>query len=167
MGFIHCCIYLALSGFIFFLIGRLISFLPADHDSFSFRSFGFERNGEIYEKLGIKHWKDKLLDMSKIMPFAMPEKKVEFGYTSKEIKTLINETCIAELIHVVLIITGLYCLKLWHGIGGVIVYVLYIIFGNLPYILIQRYNRPKLKRLLLIVQRRERMCEGTPCTEHD
>ena len=39
-------------------------------------------------------------------------------------------------------------LKIWRGPGGVILTVIYIVFGNLPFLLIQRYNRPRLQRLL-------------------
>lgn len=47
----------------------------------------------------------------------------------------------AEMIHVLLSLTGLGCLVIWQGIGGVLVTAVYILLGNLPFILIQRYNR--------------------------
>ena len=60
---------------------------------------------------------------------------------------MICETCIAELIHALLCLSGLYCLKLWPGAGGIIAAIVYILLFNLPFILIQRYNRPRLIRL--------------------
>ena len=60
---------------------------------------------------------------------------------------MILETCEAEVTHLLLCVTGLYCLWLWPGAGGVVVYAIYALFGNVPFILIQRYNRPRLVRL--------------------
>lgn len=167
MGFVYCCVYFLILGVAFFFVGRLISYAPFNPDYFPFRSFKWENDGTVYEKIKVKLWKDKLIDMSKILPFAMPEKKVDFGYSSKQVKTLINETCTAELVHAILIVLGLRCLKLWQGIGGIVMYLLYSLLGNVPYIIIQRYNRPKLKKLLKIVQKREHICEDTPCTENE
>ena len=42
---------------------------------------------------------------------------------------------------------SLHCLTLWPTVGGLAVVCLNIL-GNLPFILIQRYNRPRLARLL-------------------
>ena len=61
---------------------------------------------------------------------------------------MIEETCVAELTHGLLCIAGLVLLAIWPGTGGVILTVIYIVFGNLPFLLIQRYNRPRLQKLL-------------------
>ena len=60
---------------------------------------------------------------------------------------MIQETCIAELVHGVLCIAGLYCFQIWPGTGGLLIAALNVL-GNLPYIIIQRFNRPRLVRLL-------------------
>ena len=49
----------------------------------------------------------------------------------------------------------LLCLRLWPGWGGVLVWAVWFLLGNLPFILIQRYNRPRLLRLRSLLQRRE------------
>ena len=64
------------------------------------------------------------------------------------LRQMINETCIAELTHFLLCFTGLVVFWLWPGAGGLVVWLIYCIFGNLPFIIIQRYNRPRLLRLL-------------------
>ena len=112
----------------------------------------FEKNGLLYEKYKIKTWKDKLPDMSRIFTRSMPSKKLGLTFnngknTFDKITILVKETCIAEIIHIFLCIIGLRCTKIWKGIGGVIVSVLYIL-GNLPFIMIQRYNRPRFKAVL-------------------
>ena len=58
----------------------------------------------------------------------------------------------AECIHLLLPLAGLYCLRLWPGAGGIVVTLLYFL-GNLPFVLIQRYNRPRLQRLCALQQR--------------
>ena len=45
-------------------------------------------------------------------------------------------------------------LKIWPGAGGVLITVIYIVLGNLPFIIIQRYNRPRLQKLLMMQQRK-------------
>ena len=40
------------------------------------------------------------------------------------------------------------------GAGGALFAAVYILFGNLPFLIIQRYNRPRLVRLLAMQQRR-------------
>ena len=60
---------------------------------------------------------------------------------------MLQETCVAELIHFLLCIGGLRCLWLWNGVGGVWISLLKIL-GNLPYIIIQLNNLPRLALLL-------------------
>lgn len=50
----------------------------------------------------------------------------------------------AETTHFLVAVMGLYCAKIWRG-GGLILSLLYFIW-NLPFVLIQRYNRPRLIR---------------------
>ena len=72
---------------------------------------------------------------------------------------MLRETCVAELTHWLLCVAGLHCLTLWPSVGGLAVVCLNIL-GNLPFILIQRYNRPRLARLL------EKTC-GTAAPEQE
>lgn len=44
-------------------------------------------------------------------------------------------------------VAGLYCIHLWSGVGGIVVPLLFAL-GNLPFIIIQRDNRPRLLRVL-------------------
>ena len=54
---------------------------------------------------------------------------------------------LAETVHTMLNIAGLYVLKLWPGLGGVLLYLVYNLLGNLPFIIVQRYNRPRLMKM--------------------
>ena len=59
---------------------------------------------------------------------------------------LIQETCIAEFIHSAEGIAGFYCVSIWPGIGGFVLGMLFML-GNLPFICIQRYNRPRMLKI--------------------
>ena len=101
----------------------------------------------------MRKWQTKVLDMSKIFPKIIPQKKIN-GDLQDSLPLMIKETCIAELIHWILFIPVLYCLSLWEGLGGVIIVTLYELF-NIPYIMIQRYNRPRLINTLKRMKRRD------------
>lgn len=153
-GFLKCVLYLAATGFALFLVGRIV---PKNHfqaERFPFRLFRFENEGRIYDALRIRKWKDRFPDMSVLLPALMPSKKLPKILTSAQIVSMIQETCIAERIHELLCIAGFGCVFLWKGFGGWLVSLLYAV-GNLPYIIIQRYNRPKFIRLLKKLQVKE------------
>ena len=48
---------------------------------------------------------------------------------------------------------GFACAGIWPGAGGIIVSALFAI-GNVPYIIIQRSNRPRLARILAGLERK-------------
>ena len=75
-------------------------------------------------------------------------KKLEGRPDEDTLRQMINETCIAELTHFLLCFTGLAVFRLWPGAGGLVVWLIYCLLGNLPFIIIQRYNRPRFLRLL-------------------
>lgn len=146
MGFWKCFFYFCFTGAMGFILGRLLPPRWFHPEMRGFRCLPFEKDGKLYEKLHVRRWQQLLPDMSRILPWAMPQKKLSGDYAEK-LPRMLQETCIAETIHVLLCVIGLYSLKLWPGAGGVTVYVLYVVFFNLPYIVIQRYNRPRLLRL--------------------
>lgn len=156
MGFWRCILYLIVSGLVGFFLGRILPKRWFRFDRFPYRSYRFERDGRMYEKIRIKSWHQKLPDMSKIFPMMMPPKKVIIWNTD-HLSTMLRETCVAELIHGLLCFSGLYCAVLWEGAGGKITAVLNII-GNLPFIMAQRYNRPRLIRLLTRTEKRRGLC---------
>lgn len=148
---LKCILYLAAIGAASFVVGRLLPKAWLHEDRFPFRPFVFEQQGKLYEKLKIKSWQNKLPDMSRLFTHLMPAKKMN-AETLRDLPLMIQETCVAELIHLLLPLAGLYCLRLWPGPGGITVTILYFL-GNLPFALIQRYNRPRLRRLYALQQR--------------
>jgi len=161
MGFVNCILYMGILGIAAYPVGRLISKLDPDPDGYLFRSRAWELEGRIYEKLHIRNWQARIPDVSKYLGRWMPQKKLQIGFTAETVRTMIRETCTAEVIHNLLNIAGLYLLNLWSGIGGIVMYLIYVIFGNIPFILVQRYNRPRLKNLLTHLELKEAAVEVT------
>jgi len=146
MGLWNCVKYLACTGAAGFILGRLLPKKWFQWERFPYRGYHFEQDGLIYNKIKIRKWQNRLPDMSKILPFAMPAKKLNGRKNAAELAVMLRETCVAELIHGLFMFTGFACIPLWPGIGGIMVSVLYAL-GNLPFVLIQRFNRPRLLRL--------------------
>ena len=66
---------------------------------------------------------------------------------------LLQETCVAELVHWVLMLLTPLVFRFAHGPMAVLVVVLYGL-SHIPCIIIQRYNRPRLCALLKRCQRK-------------
>lgn len=143
---LKCAIYFAVTGLLSFFMGRLIPPDKMQWHRFPYKLYKAEKEGSVYRKIGIHHWQNKVPDMSRIFPKLMPPKKM-IATDKDSLLRMIQETCTAELTHIVLCITGLYCVRLWPGAGGITLAILNIVLFNLPFILIQRYNRPRLMRL--------------------
>lgn len=148
MGFERCLIYTVVTGILGFVLGRLVPGPWFRWDAPPFRELPFENGGHFYRKIGIHHWHKRMPDMSRILPGLMPEKRVTAHISAKQVEIMIQETCIAESTHILLSILGLAHPFLWPGWGGILWCCAYFLVGNLPFILIQRFNRPKLCMLL-------------------
>ena len=146
MDFLYCFIYLAIIGTITFFVGRILPKSWFNYDCFPYKCFEWEDGGKIYDKIKIKKWQNKLPDMSKIFKKLMPAKKI-VSIKHERIELMIKETCIAEVAHLALMIMGFGCASIWEGKGGVVISIVYFIV-NIPFVLIQRYNRPRLRRIL-------------------
>ena len=169
MNLWHCFMYLCLIGILGFFIGRILPKGWFHPDGILFRTCAFEKNGTIYNRLKVKRWMNKVPDMSRILPGMMPPKSLSPGIGPKQLDLAIRETCIAEFVHLALGLLGFFCVLIWEGIGGRILALLYLI-GNLPYIIIQRYNRPKLMRVAERLREKESIKEsheeeGKECTK--
>ncbi len=158
MGFLYCAGYAAALGVLSFLAGRALPKTWFRYDRAPFRAFRWERDGRVYLRLGIHRWQNRVPDMSRFFPGLMPAKSMAALPDQTGLLLMIRETCVAEAVHAFLCALGLYCLWLWPGAGGIAFYLVYALLGNLPFILIQRYNRP---RLVHMYERRQKHKEKT------
>ena len=147
MRFIYCLCYAAGLGVVSFVLGRLVPKEWFDYTRFPYRSFAFEKGGKIYEAIGIAKWQSRVPDMSRIFPKLMPAKKIPARPDEQTLLVMIRETCAAEATHTLLMLAGLGVIGICPCVWGVMLYLVYAILGNLIFIIIQRYNRPRLVRL--------------------
>lgn len=152
MKFLYSLIYIAVLGVLSHFVGQALPRKCFDAEKPPYKAAKWEKGGKVYEKLGIKHWKDIVPDMSRIMP-DMVKKKLTSENKESGMDTLIAETCVAECVHWGLIVLSFGILFWWRGLWAAVFLLVYNIFGNLPFIIIQRYNRP---RLVMLEQRRKR-----------
>lgn len=155
MDFFYCICYYAFIGAVSFGVGRLIAKYPFDYAAPPFRALPFEKEGQIYKSIGVASWQSKVPDMSKLFKKLMPAKKVEGRPNRETLLVMIQETCVAELTHWALCVLGVAVLWIWRGAGGIIVWLVYCLLGNIPFIIIQRYNRPRFIKLLRLCRARE------------
>lgn len=155
MRFLRSVLFHLCMGLVVFLIGRLLPRRWIREDKFPYKSFRFEKNGEIYHKIKIMQWKTKLPDasliISKFLPKFLPAKRLE---NQEKIPVLIKETCVAEATHSVAAILGFIPVFIWGGVGAWLSAILFFAY-NLPYVLMQRFNRPRLIRVNEMLRGRE------------
>lgn len=142
-------------GILSFLVGRIVPKKWFRYDRFPYRLFGFEKGGRVYRAAGICRWKSTFPDMSAIFPKLIPSKKLPGTVNAMHVERMIQETCIAEATHFLLGVLGFGCVLFWNTAEGMILAILYAL-GNIPYIMIQRYNRPKLVLILDRLRDKER-----------
>lgn len=146
MSLLYCALYIAAIGIASHFIGNAFPRRWFHPEKYPYRSADWEREGQIYTRLGVRRWKDKVPDMSKVCG-DMVRKKIVTRPTAESLQVLIRESCVAECVHVLLTGFSLPVVFLWPGAGGWIVWVLCVV-GNLVYVVIQRYNRPRLQKML-------------------
>ena len=141
-------------GIAAFFIGESLPRSIYDYRRFPFKCYAWERDGLIYEKLGVRWLKTHSIDMSSIMPKAFP-KQHTMSRDRAHLSRLVQEMCNAELVHWILaLLSPVFSLLIegWYGVAISIGYAL----SNLGDIMIQRYNRP---RIIMILKRIE-ACES-------
>ena len=153
MAFLKSCLYCTLIGIASHYIGEALPRRWFHWDRFPFLDWKWEREGKIYDAIRIREWKDQLPDLSRVMKDMIP-KRVGVCPTSSEVYLLVKETCVAELIHWVLCLLAPGVYFFWHNGMGVFLTALFVL-GNIPFILIQRYNRPALVCLAKRLEARE------------
>ena len=121
-------------------------------DKFPYKSFRWEQEGRIYRRIGVHKWQEKLPDLSRVARGMVP-KRMKADMTARDVRTLIAEECVAEHVHTVLCIVFLYVAEFWESGTWFLLWCIYTV-GNLPFIIAQRYNRPKLVRILKRLEKR-------------
>jgi len=132
-----------------FIPGTIIQRLPLRYfreDGFLYRIRGWERGGRVYLRIGIKRWKELLPDGAGIYQDGFRKKRMQ-GMDQLYVKRFVLETCRAELVHWVIL--GLIPLFfIWNPLEVAVWMIPFGLLVNAPCLLTQRYNRPRLMRIL-------------------
>ncbi len=116
-----------------------------------FRPMRWEAGGEFYRQvLRIDRWKRYLPS------FAGPNRFSKRHLLTAEPEYLtrfITETCRGESNHVRAVLS-VVVMKLWTPLDLWLFVFTIALVGNLPFIFVQRYNRPRLQRTLAVTARR-------------
>ena len=112
-----------------------------------FNSFKWEKDGQFWEdSLHIRQWKDALPDSSSIFTTAFNKKKVARS-DKATLEKFVIETQRAEWTHWVSMLPA-PLFFIWNPVWAGWLMILYALIANLPFIIIQRYNRPRLLKLI-------------------
>lgn len=118
----------------------------------------FEDGGKIYDRIfKVGSWKDKVMDASKVFTATTKGKSAAGLRDPKAVGGIIQETCVAEISHLILIAASPIILIICKNVWKWLLFPIYVLF-NLADIVIQRFNRPRFVKLYERMLRRN---EGT------
>jgi glycosyl-4,4'-diaponeurosporenoate acyltransferase len=125
--------------------------IPARHldpNHWLHRSRRWEREGNIYQDIfRIKKWKQHLPDGARIVGrLGFPKKHLN-SKSAGYFEAFFMETCRAELTHWIIIFFAPFFF-LWNRPGIGVFMIFYALLENIPFIIAQRYNRCRFRRLL-------------------
>ncbi len=105
----------------------------------------WERGGRTWERLGVRRWKGRLPEMGEL--FGGRSKRHLAGRDRRSLEQLAIETRRAEMVHW-LAPLPLALMPLWNPPWLTAVMVGYAIAANAPCVIVQRYNRARVGRLV-------------------
>lgn len=112
-----------------------------------FHLFAFEKNNHFYERFFfIKSWKPLLPDGSALFKKGFRKRHLN-EQTIAFLQTFILESRRAELTHWLCLVPAPFFF-LWNEVPSGWVMIAYALLANLPCILVQRYNRIRLERVV-------------------
>ena len=130
-------------------VSYLITHIPRssfDTEFWLYKQRKWEKDGKIYIRIfRLKKWKKRLPDGAASFKKGFKKKHLK-GLDDIYLDNFIRETCRAELTHWIMFLLSpvFFIWNIW-WVG--IVMIVYAILVNLPCIIIQRYNRVRLKRV--------------------
>ena len=111
----------------------------ADHTRAWFREKRFER--VLYRWMRVREWK-------KHIPSYSPE---TFDTRQRTVEEIVGATCQAEIVHEVIMLLSLLPIALIPLLGGAVAMIVTSVLSILidaPFVVVQRYNRPRLVRVM-------------------
>lgn len=143
-------LFFAIWGIVPLLLAYLCLLIPDrffEPTRFFWRSHAFERGGSIYERVfHIRSWKHLLPDGGGVWKKRSYKKKSLTDYSEQNLKRFLIETSRGELVHW-LGIVPFWVFGLFAPPAVIWIMLCYALIVNLPCIIAQRYNRPRVYAL--------------------
>lgn len=144
----------AFNAIILMFFSAVISFICArmpekrfSYNRWMFKERKWEKDGRIYENLfRVRSWKRFLPELSDFIKSILPKKYIK-EYSISYLSKYLMESCRAEFTHWNIIASS-FVFRLWNDFSGTIVVIIITAVLNLPYIIIQRYNRPRIIKIM-------------------
>ena len=115
--------------------------------AFLFRPSAFEQGGALWDRVfRVRQWKSLIPDGTVFIRSGY-SKKALHGSTEEDLARFAAESQRAELTHWLSILPA-FLFFLWNPVWAGWLNVTYALLFNMPIILAQRFNRPRLERLL-------------------
>ncbi len=117
-------------------------------DSFLYRAHGFEKNGRIYDRIfHVSRWKHLLPDGGTVWKKREFKKKKLESFSEENLTQFLIESTRGEAIHWLAIFPFWL---FWFFTPPMVPWIMlaYALLINMPCIIAQRYNRPRVQRLL-------------------
>lgn len=125
------------------IFGTVNSHLPISYRQRLFRELGFEKN--IYKRIYIKKWKHKV-------PTYNPELFVLENFSMEEIASTMAKVEADHWTNIIISLSTLLFILIWGRAWFFVPVVIFAVLFDLVFISIQRYNRP---RVLKIIEKEE------------
>jgi glycosyl-4,4'-diaponeurosporenoate acyltransferase len=115
-------------------------------DSWLTRPRGWERDGRWYERIGVRRWKRLLPDAGTVFPGGVSKRRLVSADVDA-LRRLAEETRRAELVHwAVPALAPVFAL--WNPAPLTLAMIVYAVVANAPCLIVQRYNRARLLRVI-------------------
>ncbi|WP_153730983.1 glycosyl-4,4'-diaponeurosporenoate acyltransferase CrtO family protein [Sporosarcina obsidiansis] len=112
-----------------------------------FKSFSWEQEGRIWQRLfRVKKWKGYIPDGTLFIRSGYNKKQLH-GMNSASLTDFLLESRRAEFVHWLMILPSILFF-FWNPVWAAWLNVAYAVLFNVPLIVVQRFNRPRLERLL-------------------
>jgi glycosyl-4,4'-diaponeurosporenoate acyltransferase len=112
-----------------------------------FRLKLWEDDGDFYQRiLKVKKWKNSLPELGDFCKSIFHKKRIK-TFDPTYLEVYVTESCRAELAHESIIASSLL-FPLWAAPSMFLTIFNIALFLNVPFIIIQRYNRPRILRML-------------------
>ena len=115
-------------------------------DGILYRSRGWERGGRVYQRLfSIKRWKDRLPEAGALFSGGVSKRALP-SRSAAGLGLLLEETRRAELTHWLPVLLS-FSFFAWNPPHIAAWMPIVAVLGNAPFVMVQRYNRPRLEAL--------------------